>query len=212
MHLLLLSLGHDAIPVFLAAHVGKPPSATHVAFLDDAETPYRTTSFVSGCRREVERRGYVLTDVTAGECTVDEFARVLDSVDALYVAGGNTFSLLAGLRRHGAADVLVERVRHGLPYIGCSAGSAVVGPSIEPVALLDDPSDAPDLDGYTGLGLTESTVISHTDGQLPPYPRELIEQTVRIYGANFPLTLIADDEALLVEGDEVRLVPSPWLD
>ena len=50
------------------------------------------------------------------------FAEILDGLDALYVCGGETFVLLDNLRRDGLADVLVEKVRAGLPYIGLSAG------------------------------------------------------------------------------------------
>jgi len=54
----------------------------------------------------------------------------LDRIDAILVGGGNTYVLLKRLSESGLLDVLRERVRKGLPYIGASAGSNVAGPNI----------------------------------------------------------------------------------
>ena len=127
----------------------------------------------------------------------------------LYVAGGNTVVLLASLRRRGADVVLIEKVRAGLPYIGSSAGSIVTGPSLEPVSIMDDPSEAPELTDRNGLGLVDTVVIPHADGALPPYPPELITQIKQTYDSEYPLTFLDDDQALLIDDASPRLIASP---
>ncbi|MBB1032524.1 type 1 glutamine amidotransferase-like domain-containing protein [Dietzia sp. SLG310A2-38A2] len=210
MNLLLLSLGVGAVPDFIAEHVARPAPAVRIGYLNDAASPYAGAEFVAAERAQLSDLGYVLTDITAADFDdTGAFADVLDRVDVLYVAGGNTFVLLAALRRHGADAILVERVRAGLPYIGSSAGSVITGPSIEPVSLMDDPSAAPELSDHGGLRLVETVVIPHADGALPPYPPELIARLVEIYGSTYPLTLVNDDQALLVENGTARLVSSP---
>ncbi|MBB1026174.1 type 1 glutamine amidotransferase-like domain-containing protein [Dietzia sp. DQ11-38-2] len=210
MNLLLLSLGVGAVPDFLAEHVNRPAPVVRIGYLNDAASPYAGAGFVAAERAQLADLGYVLTDLTAADIDDPrEFAALLDGLDALYVAGGNTFVLLAALRRHGADAAVVERVRAGLPYIGSSAGSVVAGPGIEPVSLMDDPSAAPDLADRSGLGLVDTVVIPHADGALPPYPPELIAQIEETYGDSYPLTLVNDDQALLVEDGSARLVSSP---
>jgi dipeptidase E len=48
----------------------------------------------------------------------------------LVVGGGNTFRLLATLHERGLIDVIRERVRGGMPYLGISAGCNVACPTI----------------------------------------------------------------------------------
>ncbi|WP_216693352.1 Type 1 glutamine amidotransferase-like domain-containing protein [Dietzia psychralcaliphila] len=210
MNLLLLSLGVGAVPDFIAEHVARPAPAVRIGYLNDAASPYAGAEFVAAERAQLSDLGYVLTDITAADFgDAGAFASALDGVDVLYVAGGNTFVLLAALRRHGADAVLVDRVRAGLPYIGSSAGSVITGPSIEPISLMDDPSAAPDLADRSGLGLVETVVIPHADGALPPYPPALIARLKDTYGSDYPLTCVNDDQALLVESETPRLISSP---
>ena len=55
---------------------------------------------------------------------------VLDSVDAVFVGGGNTYALLERLTSSGLDDALGSSVRAGMPYLGSSAGANVAGPNI----------------------------------------------------------------------------------
>jgi dipeptidase E len=57
--------------------------------------------------------------------------RAVEQAEAVYVGGGNTFRLLHELYRHDLLDVLRDRVRAGLPYLGISAGSNVACPTMQ---------------------------------------------------------------------------------
>ncbi|OLT34747.1 peptidase S51 dipeptidase E [Rhodococcus sp. CUA-806] len=210
MHLLLLSLGVGAVPEFIAAHTDRPADEVRIGYLNDAARPYAGEEFVAAERAQLAELGYLLTDFTAADFgDAETFGAALDDFDVLYVAGGNTFVLLASLRRRGADVVLIEKVRAGLPYIGSSAGSIVTGPSLEPVSIMDDPSEAPELTDRNGLGLVDTVVIPHADGALPPYPPELISLIKQTYDSEYPLTFLDDDQALLIDDASPRLIASP---
>lgn len=178
-----------------------------IGYINDAATPHGGAEFSASERNRLAGFGYHIKDLEVRTFrTPEAFGEALDTLDAVYVAGGNTFTLLESLRTHGAGRVLTARVRDGLPYIGLSAGSIVTGPSIEPLALMDDPAVAPALTSYASLRLVDFVTVPHANGQLPPYPPELIAEITRMYGTTHKLRLLNDNEALLVDdGDVVKL-------
>ncbi|WP_132993755.1 Type 1 glutamine amidotransferase-like domain-containing protein [Gordonia zhaorongruii] len=196
MHLLLLSLGAGAVPRFVAESVRRPVHEVTVGVVDGAGGEL------------LSDLGYHVVDTPAHGRRVHEFAESLDSVDAVFVGGGNTFSVLETLRASGADAILDARVRDGLPYIGLSAGSVIAGPDIGPAGLMDDPSEAPELASTRGFGWIDSVPIPHAGGMLPSYPPDLIATTMSTFGARFELLALDDDQALLVESGAQRVVPS----
>ena len=56
--------------------------------------------------------------------------QALEKAEALIVGGGNTFALLQRLYDNKLVDAVRDRVKNGLPYMGWSAGSNVVCPTI----------------------------------------------------------------------------------
>jgi len=204
--MLLLSLNPGAMQPFLDSTTSGGP--LRVGYIGDAQVAYAGAPFVAAERRAIEVLGHELVDITVREFTASEFATTLSAVDAVYVAGGSTFALLEALKVTANDVVLAEKVRDGLPYIGCSAGSIIVGPDITPASLMDDPADGPSLTDFAGLGLIDRTVIPHADGMLPPYPPSLISETVATYDSTHRLLLLRDDQALLVEGVRETVIDS----
>ena len=197
-----------AVPGFLDQCAGPLTRPLRLGYVADAAAGL---PFAAAERAGVEALGYEVVEILARKTPAEAFAETLDSLDAVYVAGGETFALLEALRSNGTGDVLAERVRAGLPYIGCSAGSIVAGPSITPAELMDDRAGAPALDSDDGLNLIDEVVIPHADGKLPPYPPELIERIVAAYGESYPLLTLHDDQALRVtaQGSEIIASVSP---
>lgn len=70
-----------------------------------------------------------VTEVT-GLHTADDPAAMINSAEAVYVGGGNTFRLLRTLQRLGVLDPLRSRVLDGMPYLGASAGTNLCCPTI----------------------------------------------------------------------------------
>ncbi|MDX3006358.1 dipeptidase PepE [Kribbella solani] len=57
-------------------------------------------------------------------------APALESAQAIFVGGGNTFRLVKTLHDSGELAVIRSRVRGGTPYIGSSAGTNLAGPTL----------------------------------------------------------------------------------
>ncbi|MFM9377766.1 Type 1 glutamine amidotransferase-like domain-containing protein [Gordonia sp. VNK21] len=210
MNLLLLSWGAGAVPGFLAAHTRPGAGPVAVVMIDDAARVLGEPNFSQYERERLEGFGCAVTAITAGTLgSADEFARALDGADAVYVCGGETFVLLEALARHDMREVLADRVRAGLPYLGLSAGAVIAGPSAEPVTLLDDPGLAPGLTDHRELGLIDAVPVPHADGRIPGYPPPVFDRIRAEYAGRYTLAFIDDDQALLVSGAAAQLVASP---
>lgn len=81
----------------------------------------------------------------------------LKSVEAVFVGGGNTYALLQRLRASHLLGALQERVHHGVPYLGSSAGANVAGPTI----LTTNDWNVVALDRFEALGLVPFNINPH---------------------------------------------------
>ncbi|QGU06385.1 putative peptidase [Corynebacterium occultum] len=201
MKLLLTSFGHPHIAEFIPGEGGRT-----IAYISDAARSFATHPDTQVEREMLRGHGLELKELPLADTDPTEVDRILHNVDGVYVAGGETFDLAWVLRSTGTDDILSRHVHAGLPYIGCSAGSVIAGPSIEPVSLLDDPAIAPELSDHRGLGFTDRVIIPHASGNIPLFPIETYAELVRRYGQEHPLLLLRDGEALLIEDSHTCLI------
>lgn len=197
MNLLLASYLHPDIGKYLTGRV---------LYIDDAATNMRQAPFVQDELNAISEVAEVLVPFTVAQTELTDFRKELELADCIYVASGETFRLLHALKSTGADHLLVDSVRQGKLYAGSSAGAIIAGPSIEPAAVMDDPSSAPDLRDYTGLNFTEFVVVPHAQGTTGPYSISVISKTVEDYGKEWNLLLLRDGQALYVDGQGAKLV------
>lgn len=60
-----------------------------------------------------------------------DYKSTILNAEALAVGGGNTFRLLSELYQYDLVELIREKVKNGMPYIGWSAGSNMACPSIK---------------------------------------------------------------------------------
>ena len=83
-----------------------------------------------GYLRTITERGLHAGYPLEGIHLASDPAAAVREAEAILVGGGNTFRLLAILYRFGLLDPIRARVRHGMPYLGISAGTNVACPTI----------------------------------------------------------------------------------
>lgn len=86
----------------------------------------------------------------------------LQKFDVIYLNGGNPFHLLFQLKKSGAGKLL-QQTTSDQTLVGVSAGSMVLGPSIEIVEEFTPTLNTIPLHDFTGLNMTEFTVFPHYD-------------------------------------------------
>jgi dipeptidase E len=199
MNLLLLSSQLGAVREFL-------PTPTQIGFIPTAASLDPNPWYVDQNRQQLTSLGHQLIYLDLDHLSTVEINARLDAVDALFVTGGNAFYLMQQLRRKNLAATLADRIRHGLPYLGVSAGAAILGPTLAPLATLDDPAAAPHLQGQAGLGFVPFVPLPHYGA--PKYA-DRYERILADLSAKYRLVTFRDDQAIRVTGAKHRIIASP---
>ena len=83
------------------------------------------------------------------------------SYDIIYMIGGNTFYLLKELREKNLAEKIVQAINNGVIYIGSSAGSIILGKTIETALPYDE--NWVNLLDFKGLNIVDGIIIPHAN-------------------------------------------------
>jgi len=69
------------------------------------------------------------------------------------------------MQKSGFDYILNDFIENGGIYIGSSAGTLVVGPSIELAQDIDNQEEAPELGSFNGLGIIDFVILPHYDDE-----------------------------------------------
>lgn len=128
----------------------------------------------------------------------------LDEFDAIYIMGGNTFTLLDKLSKYNFINILYQFLDSGRLLFGLSAGSILMGKSIL-VAQIgpDKQADTNDvgLTDFQGLDLLKGkTAYTHYG---PAEDKQLFEYSKKY---NAEIIGIPEESGIYVEGDKVTVL------
>jgi len=140
-----------------------------------------------------------ITEITMWTDLSEHQVSELDQFDAVYIGGGNTFALMAELRKSGFEHHLREYVRRNKAVYGGSAGAAVLGRDIRTVSYLD----------CNEVGLLETKGLDLAMGHAiwvhyQPQDDSLIDAFVRQYQQ--PVIALSERSGLVIEQDVMRSV------
>ena len=173
-----------------------------VTFIPTASVVEKVNFFVNSGRKTLEKMGMIVDELEVSTAAREDIAGKLAKNDCIYITGGNTFFLLQELKRSGADKIIVEQVNAGKLYIGESAGAMAAAPNIEYASAMDSVKKAPELSDFEGLKLTGfHTVPHHTNA---PF-KKAVEKIMMQYGSSLTLYPISNREAVLVDGDEIKV-------
>lgn len=135
----------------------------------------------------------------------DEPARAVGRADNVFIGGGNTFRLLKALYDENILELIAERVREGLPYIGSSAGTNMACPTIKTtndMPIVQPPS-------FNALGLINFQINPHYLDADPnsKHMGETREERLRQYMEEneVPVIGLREGSFLTVQNEQVTL-------
>ena len=83
----------------------------------------------------------------------------INDFDILYMMGGNTFYLLDMIRKYKFDTLIKEFINSNKIYIGSSAGSEILGNSIETALPYDE--NIVNMSDFTGLKIVDGLIVPH---------------------------------------------------
>jgi len=118
--------------------------------------------------------------------------------NVVQISGGNAFYLLKAVRETGFDLILKDLLNNGLAYVGCSAGSYLMCPTIEVVAWKLDRNRWGLLD-FTALGYVPFLIKCHfKDSE----KEQIAEREITL---KYPLKVLRDEQCFYIENDKVIL-------
>jgi dipeptidase E len=120
--------------------------------------------------------------------------------DVIFVFGGNTFEYLEGIRRTGLDKEIKSFVKNGGVYMGLSAGSYVVCPTIEAATWKHADRNQLGLKDLRGLDLVPFLISAHFDDDV----RKNVANSAT--KAKYPTIALTDKQAVLVNDGEASII------
>jgi dipeptidase E len=137
----------------------------------------------------------------------DDPVKAIQEAEAILVGGGNTFHLLRELYQNKLMDVIRERTKAGVPYIGWSAGSNVACQSIR--TTNDMPIVEPS--SFDALQLVPIQINPHyTEQTIEGHGGESRLQRLQEYASinEVPVLCLPEGCALKRDGEHYKLISS----
>ncbi|MGA4709874.1 Type 1 glutamine amidotransferase-like domain-containing protein [Bacillus safensis] len=186
----------------LSDFAGESLKGKRVTFFPTASAVEEVTHYVEAAKEAFQQLGMQLETVQIDEQSVEEITQMIKQNDVIYVSGGNTFYLLQELRKQRLDDVLKEEINKGKLYIGESAGSIIMAPSVEYISMMDDQEKAPELSLFQGFNEISRYPVPHMHNA---YLGEAAEQIIEKYQETLDLCPLTDEQALLVTGEQAEV-------
>lgn len=167
MKLLLTSAGitNQTIANKLIDLSGLNPEETKIGFIPTAANAEEgNKDWYIAQFSNLYKYGFTWIDIVDPSAADIDWKSRLENVDVIFVSGGNTFHLLHQYRTTG----FDEWLRHNLEskvYVGVSAGTIIMTPSLEVCTIEPEDPNIPGLDDISGLGLVDFEIEPHCNDQ-----------------------------------------------
>lgn len=124
----------------------------------------------------------------------------LKNIDVIFVFGGNTFDYLYRIKKTGFDRMIKDFVKRGGVYLGLSAGSYIVCPTIEAASWKHADRNVVGLKNLRGLNLVPYLITAHYEKNLHP----LIERAAK--KTKWPVIALTDKQAILIKNRSKKII------
>lgn len=146
-------------------------------------------------KENLSKMNYNVITIDISKESKEEIIEKFNNIDAIFIAGGNSFYLLQQLKIKNVLKELIDFANTKI-YVGSSAGSCIACPSIDYVEKLDDKSKAPLLDNFEAMNLVNFYILPHYKSK-EKYTN-LADDIEKEY-SNYKFIKLSNQQAVVVE-------------
>lgn len=173
-----------------------------VTFIPTASNLEQVNHYMQNDKKAFEQLGITVDELDIAIAPLSLIEQKITLNDYIFIGGGNTFYLLYMLKKSGADQIIIQQIQQGKPYIGTSAGSAIVAPNIDYIGLMDEKDQAPLLHDYAALDIVDFYPLPHYGN--PPFAQSA-EQTLNTYQHQLNLYPISNTQFIAVHNNQVQI-------
>lgn len=177
-----------------------PLEIAKILYITTGSNKVKDDSFVKRHLERVAERNLNYTSYDIKGKTEAEISKTLDNHDIIHMEGGNTFYILKTIQETNFETILREKLNNGLNYIGTSAGSYVVTPSIITATWNDRGFDRCGLEDFAGMNFVPFVLKAHYTNER----KETILNNTK--DLRWPLRILNDYQAFAVNNQEVKFI------
>lgn len=208
MKFLLTSAGitNKSIAKALFELTQKKPQETTVAFIptasnaEEGDKLWLIEDLIS--LKELQFKSIEITDISAVDETI--WKASLKRADVIYFEGGNDYHLMHWLNKTKLNEELKILLQDKV-YVGISAGSIVVGPSLQSNIFAPLYDEEAGLKEIKSLQFTDFYILPHLNS---PYFKKVTENNIKKISFQLQKTIYAldDNSAIKINNDEIEII------
>lgn len=180
---------------------GIPKDQMRIGYITTATKMVRThKQFFEDYKNIVIEEGYNLEEIDIEGKTEVELREFFKNKNVIHIEGGNTYYLLKIIRETGFDRILKDLLDEGKVYIGTSAGSYIMCPTIEVTNW--------NMSGKDRFGVTDFTALNYVPFVLKVHYKDDQEDIIRekIKTLKYPIRILRDGQGILVEDNKYIFV------
>lgn len=178
----------------------KPATKIKLAYIITASNPEEDKTYLIRDEKLIKEAGFDVENIDIEGKNENELRELLKDKDIIYVQGGNTFYLLKYVRESGFDKIVEDLIDKGAIYIGVSAGSIIMGPTIETAGWKNLDKNIVGLEDLSALNLVPFNIFVHYEEK---YKEIIKAETAK---SKYPLRILTDEQAFLVKDEQIFLV------
>ncbi len=200
MKILLASNGHFAINQ-IKKLIKKPADQIKIVWVTTASKGgVLSEEYLQRHKKQMTELGFDFTRLDIESKNFKELKRILQDKDVLFIEGGNTFYLLKAVKQTKFDQLIKEFIDNGGLYVGSSAGTYIMCPTIEMGDWKHPERPKFGLTDLTALHYVPFLLFAHYE----PEHEELIKQ--KLPGLKYSLRILQDEQGILIKNDKTEFI------